>query len=331
MIPEATESRLIREIMERHGASCSVEEFHHAVNVTFHDFESEVYDKAHKDMWESLPVQVDLLVRDCLARLDDPARPVRVLDIGCGTGLATDSFLRSPARGNVVSVDLLDPSASMLRRASERISRSGLAVTRHRGYLDAVPADKRFDFIITSSVLHHVPDLPSFLQSVRRVQADGGFFIHLQDPNGDFMGDGELQRRMAEQSTRLLPEWARRLMPWRIARALYRRANGQRGEAYIWKTNQRLIQDGIISTPLKVHEIFAITDIHATHGDQEGIRLSRMESWMSEYECVSRRAYGFFGVLWSELPPGRRIIEEELIAKRALNGFHIAAAWKLRT
>jgi hypothetical protein len=38
---------IIGAIMERHGARCGMQEFHSFLNLTFHEFESESYDKLH--------------------------------------------------------------------------------------------------------------------------------------------------------------------------------------------------------------------------------------------------------------------------------------------
>jgi SAM-dependent methyltransferase len=111
----------LAEIMRRHGARCSPSEFHAAVNVAFHRYESELYDELHRDMWESLPLQIALLAGDCLrvAGAAEPG-PLRMLDIGCGTGLATDLLLRSPLGPFITEVDLLDTSTAMLARAQQR-------------------------------------------------------------------------------------------------------------------------------------------------------------------------------------------------------------------
>src|ERR1035438_10252852 len=79
------------DMMKRHGVACSAEEFHGAVNVTFHEFESEDYDTSHRDMWESLPQQFHLLVDDWLRVCSGAPSEIHLLDIGCGTGLASDS------------------------------------------------------------------------------------------------------------------------------------------------------------------------------------------------------------------------------------------------
>lgn len=302
-------------------------DFHQAVNVTFHEFESEEYDRGHADMWESLPRQFALLVEDWLGGAAPPAG-IRLLDIGCGTGLATDSILKTRVGAAVASVHLLDTSPAMLRRASERASQWKVPVTRQEGLLDSVPGEGRFDFIVTCSVLHHIPHLEPFLNGVRKLQADGGVFLHLQDPNGDFMNDPELRERMSQYSRRLFPEWLRRFSPPRILGRLRRELTGQQGQDCVSKTNRALLAKGLIETPLTVQELYAITDIHVQDGG--GISISRMQSWLPEYECLSQRSYAFMGALSSDLSPRWRSVEERLIAARALNGFHAGAIWKLR-
>ena len=85
----------IIEIMQKHGVKGSAEQFQSVVNVTFHKYESEVYDELHRDMWDSLPKQFQLLAADCL--LKHPLLPdsLHALDIGCGTGLASDCLLKT--------------------------------------------------------------------------------------------------------------------------------------------------------------------------------------------------------------------------------------------
>lgn len=318
----------IAEIMLRRGSRCTLEEFHAAVNLVFHDFEAEIYDSAHRDMWESLPRQLALLVSDCVAfssRRDE----LRLLDIGCGTGLASDCILKSSLGPKIASIDLLDTSAVMLKRALHRAESWGGRVTSpHQGTVETLSAESQYDVIVTCSVLHHIPDVASFLHQVRQLQAPGGLFIHLQDPNGDYMKDPGLQRRIARRSRKLLPHWALRLTPRRILGRLHREITGKQGKDYLSETNLELMKRGIVQSPLSVAEIFTITDIHVQDG--AGISIQQIKASMPDYDLISQRAYGFFGELPSELTPKLKAMEEQLSATRALNGAYVGAAWRLR-
>jgi SAM-dependent methyltransferase len=314
-------------IMRQSGAGCSAEEFHAAVSVTFHQFESETYDEGQRDMWESLPLQFNLLVDDSLRSCPDFVQSISVLDVGCGTGLASDCLLRSPLGGRIREIDLLDTSSAMLDRARRRAAHWGIPVACHEGILETLPGEKRYDLIVTCSVLHHVPDLAAFLRSVRGRQAAGGLFLHLQDPNGDFLEDPDLRRRIAEVSPRRFPEWAGRLAPRRVLGRVYRELTGRQGTDCVSKTNRELLRKGVIRTPLTVAQVYAITDIHVQDG--QGISIAQMCRWLPDYDLASRRSYAFFGVLRSTLSMRLRASEDELVAQRAPNGARVGAAWKL--
>jgi hypothetical protein len=55
-----------------------------------------------------------------------------------------------------------------------------------------------------------------------------------------------------------------------------------------------------------------------------------MKGWLPDYELVSQRSYGFFGVLASHLSPALRQREEQYVQAGELNGEHIGAAWRRR-
>jgi len=253
-----------------------------------------------------------------------------MLDIGCGTGLATDSLLRSALGPRVTEIDLLDTSTAMLSRAAERRKTWGKPGENIEGLVNSLVGRKQYDLIITSSVLHHVPDLAPFLAAVTDLQKGSpgsSLFLHLQDPNGDFAQDPKRRDRAARIPARL-PEWLARLSPQRVVGRLMREIKGEQGQDYLSKTKQELVKSGVVATPLSTLEIFTITDIHVQDGN--GISLEQMKSWLPAYDLVSRRSYGFFGPLWSSLPPNLRAEEEQLIREQAPEGEYVAAAWRLR-
>jgi len=314
-------------IRRRHNIKLAPAEFHAAVNVCFHRFESEVYDEIHRDMWDSLPQQVELLAADCM-RGPVPDK-IHMLDIGCGTGLATDSLMRSSLGPRVKEIDLLDTSTSMLARAEKRRDQWGKPGRAIEGIVETLPPGASYDLIITSSVLHHVPDLPSFLKAVAGLQTamPNALFIHLQDPNGDFVDDPKKAERAAEIPA-AIPDSIARFKPKRILGRLIREIKGEQGQDYISKTNRELIRTGVITQPLSVEEIFSITDIHVRDG---GISIDRMKAWLPNYELAAHRSYGFFGGLSGNLPPALRQREKQYIQAGELNGEHVAAAWRRLT
>jgi len=318
--------QVITQVMKKYGARGTPDEFHAAVNVTFHNFESQVYDEIHSDMWASLPQQFALLVRDCLREYPDAPQKIRVLDIGSGTGLASDSLLRTDFGPRVTSIDLLDTSPSMLKQATLRSSQWRVPVQPRNGLVDDLPETNQYELIITCSVLHHVPDLQAFCATVRRHQAPGGIFLHLQDPNAVYLKKNapkpgsRMQRRAWEQLSRFTPS--------RIFGRLAREVTGRQGQDYISKTNRALLEAGVIARPLKVEDLYAITDIHVIDG--RGLSLEAIGGWLPDYVCISRRSYGFFGKLPSELPQRLRAEEDALTQKNELTGAEIAAAWRLK-
>ena len=205
---------LIADIMRRRGGRGSITEFHAAVNVAFHEFESEIYDLGHADMWQSVPKQIGLLVDDYVQHeglANHFPKRIHVLDIGCGTGLATDSLLKSAIGFHIQAVDLLDTSPAMLRQAKKRSSQWNVPVTFHEGGLDSLGGGVKYQWIIASSVLHHVPNVHAFIDAVRRLQAPDGVFVHIQDPNGDFIADPELRERIRRRTRTVVPMWMQRL------------------------------------------------------------------------------------------------------------------------
>jgi 2-polyprenyl-3-methyl-5-hydroxy-6-metoxy-1,4-benzoquinol methylase len=317
----------LAKIMSAHGVKGNVREFHAAVNVAFHEFESVTYDAEHADMWQSLPEQFRLLTEDTARSIGRLMEPIRLLDVGCGTGLATDLLFGTAIGPRIESVCLLDTSPAMLERAKARSSQWKCPVTLHRGLLDSLDRGCRYDWIITCSVLHHVPDLEAFTRCVSELLTPGGVFLHIQDPNGDYLSDAGLAGRMAGMRP-VMPEWTQRFTPRRIVRKIQRIISGSPADDIVAKTSRALIDRGILHRPFSAQELFSITDIHVLN--ERGISIDSIGKWRPEWDLVSKRSYGFFGQMPSALPPKYRKLEGEMIRSGAPNGYHIGAAWRAR-
>jgi SAM-dependent methyltransferase len=92
---------------------------------------------------------------------------VRVLEIGCGTGLFTEAFAASGA--DVVAVEV---SAELLDRASARQFPPGRVRLLQKRFEDCA-ADGPFDAVVGSSVLHHL-DIEAAVSRIYELLAPGG-------------------------------------------------------------------------------------------------------------------------------------------------------------
>ena len=307
-------------------AAVSPVEFHASVNRVFHSHESAVYDRVHREMALTLPRHFSALVDAFLAKYPLP-ESITVLDIGCGTGLSAELLLGTALGSRIAHLDLLDTSQEMLKRCAQRPALQRVARKLICGTLDGLSPAPAYDVILTCSLLHHIPDLNSFFRQLRGLHRQGGMFLHLQDPNGDFMNDIELQRRIEQfDRSQRTPHWVKRITAERVLRRLRAVITGKQARNYIDLINEDLLQSGVIKQAMTDNELWSVTDIHIYNG--KGISLHRLERLLAGYELVSSRSYSFFGTMYSELGSRFQREEDRLLKEGARNGMHVAAAWR---
>lgn len=100
--------------------------------------------------------------------------PVRILDLGCGTGARSRLLTHRFPGSRVIGVDL---SAAMLARAAARrawFSRPALV----QGDAGALPfADDSIDLVFANMLLPYIDDLPESLDEIARVLRHDGLFV----------------------------------------------------------------------------------------------------------------------------------------------------------
>jgi len=105
-------------------------------------------------------------------------KPLKLLDAGCGPG---DIGIWLAQRGAGLSVTLLDASRDMLDFAARRVADAGLGerVDIRQAYVpDAVLEPASFDYVISNTFVHHVPEPRVFWPWARRLlKPDGGLFV----------------------------------------------------------------------------------------------------------------------------------------------------------
>lgn len=154
---------------------------------------SKVLDAAHFDskarQWDENPVfreRAERIAQAICARIP-LSREMRALDYGSGTGLL--SFCLHETLGHIT---LMDSSAGMLAVAGEKIAAQGLThMTTCQIDLTAdPPADARYDLIMSSMTLHHIPDTDHILRVFHNLLEPGGWLAiaDLDREDGSFHG-----------------------------------------------------------------------------------------------------------------------------------------------
>jgi demethylmenaquinone methyltransferase/2-methoxy-6-polyprenyl-1,4-benzoquinol methylase len=129
---------------------------------TFYKYLSRVYDAINPFVWN------EAMRDEAIGWLDLEAGD-RVLDVGCGTGFATEGLLQQTD-----DVWALDQSAHQLEKAYGKFGKRG-SVTFHRGDAERLPfADDSFDAYWSSGSIEYWPDPVDALAEARRVTRPGG-------------------------------------------------------------------------------------------------------------------------------------------------------------
>lgn len=128
----------------------------------FYRYLSTVYDRVNPFVWTE-GMRAEAL------ELFDAGADDRVLDVGCGTGFATEGLLREAG-----DVHGLDQSIHQLERAFEKFGKRG-PVRFYLGDAERLPfRDDAFDAVWSSGSIEYWPDPVATLREFRRVVEPGG-------------------------------------------------------------------------------------------------------------------------------------------------------------
>jgi demethylmenaquinone methyltransferase/2-methoxy-6-polyprenyl-1,4-benzoquinol methylase len=129
---------------------------------TFYKYLSKVYDRINPFIWNEQ-------MRDEAMAMLDIGPEDRVLDVGCGTGFATEALLERTEH-----VHGLDQSAHQLEKAYAKFGKRG-PVRFYRGDAERLPfADDAFDVVWSSGSIEYWPNPVTALRELRRVARPGG-------------------------------------------------------------------------------------------------------------------------------------------------------------
>lgn len=128
----------------------------------FYKYLSKVYDTVNPFIWN------ERMRGEALSMLDIDEDDV-VLDVGCGTGFATEGLLQ-----HTDNVHGLDQSVHQLEKAWAKLGKHD-PVSFYRGDAERLPfRDDTFDVVWSSGSIEYWPDPVATLRDMRRVAKPGG-------------------------------------------------------------------------------------------------------------------------------------------------------------
>ncbi|RBI63220.1 SAM-dependent methyltransferase [halophilic archaeon] len=128
----------------------------------FYKYLSKVYDTVNPFVWN------EEMRAEAISMLD-VAEDDRVLDVGCGTGFATEGLLE-----RTENVHGLDQSVHQLEKAWDKLGKHD-PVSFYRGDAERLPfRDDTFDVVWSSGSIEYWPDPVATLRDMRRVTKPGG-------------------------------------------------------------------------------------------------------------------------------------------------------------
>jgi len=99
-------------------------------------------------------------------------KPLRILDIGCGTGVFTSLIREALPNARVIGIDLV---AGMLAKGAERWRRHADAVFPVQADSERLPFGRgTFDLVTCANSFHHYPHQDRAVEEMRRVLKPGG-------------------------------------------------------------------------------------------------------------------------------------------------------------
>lgn len=180
--------------------------------VNFHSYPAEQYDR---DIRNSIPFhdEIHQTITDFIWDKRDSQPALKVLDLGCGTGLTSQAIRLGAPNSRIILVDF---SQHMLNGARRKLGDDN-ATYRCEDYTKMNIAEKRFDVIASVIGLHHQSDVhkAAMFAKIRRGLADGGTFVFgdlvtFRDPEKAALEAARHYHHLVENAAdeETLAEWA---------------------------------------------------------------------------------------------------------------------------
>lgn len=302
----SVDTGVLEAIRARCRGRLPLDDFVAAVSNAYHEAEAPFYDSLHPEIFEQVPPVFASFLSSVRPHLS--GGKLRAVDIGCGTGFASELLLQElgPQIDSLVCADI---SAAMLEQCRRRL-RNQPKVSFVPGGIEALSQESSgFDLVLTCSTLHHILRLESFWEQLRRLVRPGGFYFLLHEPSRRFYKNAACLALLKDY-LRQPPggRWRRFLNPTAYYRRLWQVLHWGRMSTVVDRTTQLLLERGVTGLPLEPGEIALLVDVHAPPVRPDdllawdgGFDVDVLSStFLRGFELRHHKAYGFLGPIYEE-------------------------------
>ena len=321
--------------MTRCKCELSASDFLRAVSNAYHEVESSVYDQIHSE----IATQVQPVLASMLDEIRQSSLPrkLRVLDIGCGTGFASEQLLlRLGSR--IESLTCCDLSPEMLERCRRKLQSHPNVSFIQADAESIAGGPETFHLIVTCSVLHHLPNPKNLFNRIQVLLGSGCFYLMLHEPSCRYYRNPECAKVFSKYKVsarrRMLCRYFNPERYWsRLMHAIRRDSKDTLEE----RTSRLLLVRNIIRRPLTIREVRQMVDIHVPpihpgtfQLGSSGFDPDEIRGFHSgNLRCIRNISYGFLGTeLEAAAPLFWKKRAGELAKKFPLDGAQISALWQ---
>lgn len=215
-------------------------------NRTSHDNIAKFYEKRHPEIYNPIEQyrlkNILIYAISSIISNQDNNQSLKVLDYGAGTGNVTKHLLEMGLE--VTAADVSSRSLAILNK--EVGFKDNLETIVINGESLNVFTDNYFDFVVTYSVLHHVPDYLRIVQEFCRVVRPGGVILIDHEVCPQYWKPSQTYLKYAEATRKKRSFWdGIRQNPWKLisyyhwkrwfqARILHQRVPTEEGDIHVY-------------------------------------------------------------------------------------------------
>lgn len=292
------------------------------VNRIFHTFEAKQYDAGHPEIHDQLPG----VWQELIGTVAGQQREWSALDVGAGTGFASEQAVKYLPQGTLRKLTCFDLSPEMLAHCRTRIA----PLMPQADFVTALPEPPAaYNLLLTNSVLHHLPDVDALLARIERVLAPDAWWISGHEPSSRFYRNPACCAHL--EAYRRHYRWRRFLDPRKYLGRLSRLLSSDpRQEAA-----KRCLEAGLFGRLPSIEVIDRLVDFGVAHSADEveagrGLDVKEMERrFAGRWKLVHMRSYSYIGDLFEGgLPAAWRKACADLQQRFPDDGANVCAVWK---